>query len=77
MAGTEYNRVGQDDRHGGGKVGAHDVREVRQVRGAGGSGVRTTGRSTTGEVRGIPYSCVKIEEVSTAAVRRERENRER
>ena len=77
MTGTEHNHVGHDERDGGGKVGAQEVGEVRQVRGAGGSGVRTTRSSTNDEVRGKPYNGVKREEVATAAVRRERDKRER
>ena len=39
--------------------------------------MRTTCSSTNDEVRGKPYNGVKREEVATAAVRRERDKRER
>jgi len=77
VAGTEHNHVGHDERDGGGTVGAQEVEEVRQVRGAGGNGVRNTCSSTNGEVRGKSYNGVQREEVATAAGRRERDKTER
>jgi len=77
VTGTEHNHVGHDERDGGGNVGAQEVGKMRQVRGAGGSGVRITYSSTNGEEWGKPQNGVKREDVATAAVRRKRGKRER